>query len=83
MANQNEGLGAVVGQGMLTLFAAWARSGGKVGQRQSQNTKPTATDRSVRSTQGLTRKQLGEIAEAEFVAKARIRCALTDSFRYM
>ena len=32
--------------------------------------KSKAADRSVRSTQALTSKQLGEIAEAEFIAKA-------------
>ena len=50
--------------GGITLWAAAEESGSK------SKSKSKATDRSVRSTLALTPKQLGEIAEAEFIAKA-------------
>ncbi|MFZ0818245.1 MAG: group I intron-associated PD-(D/E)XK endonuclease [Candidatus Sulfotelmatobacter sp.] len=57
----------------IVLWAAAEESGSKSGSKSKSKSK--ATDRSVRSTQAgstqaLTPKQLGEIAEAEFIAKA-------------
>ena len=54
--------GAEVEGGGITF---WAEA-----EEQRSKSKSKATDKSVRSTQALTPKQLGEIAEAEFIAKA-------------
>ena len=46
----------------------WAEAESELNSRSRAKSK--ATDKSVRSARALTSKQLGEIAEAEFVAKA-------------
>ncbi|MGA8215691.1 MAG: group I intron-associated PD-(D/E)XK endonuclease [Candidatus Sulfotelmatobacter sp.] len=52
----------VIKMGGITIWAG--------AEESKSRAKSKATDKSVRSTQALTPKQLGEIAEAEFIAKA-------------
>jgi len=74
MSQDNLSGGASVAEERITLFATaeeWPRKQGKKAAARS-GAGSRATDRSVGSARApaLTRKRLGEVAEAEFVAKA-------------